>query len=78
MPYISVKSFPKDEATKKLAVEKINQVFLEVWGCPQEAITISVEEVLPENWNAEVVEPEIRPNLENMMILYGKKTEKML
>jgi hypothetical protein len=25
------------------SVEKINKMFLEVWGCPQEAITISIE-----------------------------------
>ena len=46
MPYIAIKSFPKDEETKKKVVDKINQVFLEVWGCPQEALTISLEEIV--------------------------------
>ena len=47
MPYIAIKAYPKDEKTKKEIVEKINQLFLETWGCPQEAINISMEEVDP-------------------------------
>ena len=35
MPYIAIKAFPKDEKTKQETVDKINQVFLETWGCPQ-------------------------------------------
>ena len=34
MPYIAIKAYPKDEKTKKEIVEKINQLFLETWGCP--------------------------------------------
>ena len=45
MPYISIKAYPKDEETKRRVVEKINQVFLETWGCSQKAISISIEEV---------------------------------
>lgn len=43
MPYIAIKTVFKDEETKKQAVEQINEVMLKTWGCPQEAITISVE-----------------------------------
>ncbi|MGI6105189.1 MAG: hypothetical protein ACOYD7_03235 [Raoultibacter sp.] len=73
MPYISIKSFPKDEATKEVVVEKINQLFLELWGCPQEALTISVEEVEPADWEEKVVKPEIEPRSEHMMILSGER-----
>lgn len=76
MPYIAIKSFPKDQATKELVVEKINEIFLEVWGCPQEAITISIEDVAPEDWDEKIVKPEIDPKMENMMILSGKKRYK--
>jgi len=34
MPYISIKSWPKDDAVRAEAVRRINEVFLEVWGCP--------------------------------------------
>ena len=76
MPYIAIKSFPKDQATKQSVVEKINEVFLEVWGCPQEAITISIEDITPEDWDEKIVKPEINPKKENMMILSGRKCYK--
>ena len=37
MPYIAIKAYPKDDATKREIVDRINQLFLEVWKCPQEA-----------------------------------------
>ena len=58
-------------------VNKINEAFLEIWGCPPEAITISLEEIAPENWKETVVKPEIEPNMDKMMIVSGQKTEKM-
>lgn len=73
MPYIKIKSFPKDEETKKLVADKINEIFLEVWGCPQEAISLSMEEVAPEEWKETVHKPEILANQDKMMILSGKK-----
>lgn len=73
MPYIAIKSYPKDEKTKEEVVKKINEVFLELWGCPQEAITISVEEITPEEWPEKVLKTEIEPKMDKMMILSGKK-----
>jgi 4-oxalocrotonate tautomerase len=73
MPYIAIKSFPKDQETKEAVVEKINEIFLEVWGCPQEAITISIEDVMPEDWEEKIVKPKIEPKREYMMILSGEK-----
>ncbi len=73
MPYIAIKAFPKDEETKKKVVDKINQVFLEEWGCPQEALTISLEEIVPDDWNEKVLKPEIEPKKDSMMILDGQK-----
>lgn len=73
MPYIAIKAYPKDEATQKATIERINQVILEIWGCPQEAVTISLESVDPADWNEKVYKQEIEPNLEKMRILSGKK-----
>lgn len=72
MPYIEIKCYPKDEETKKKVVDKINETFLEFWGCPKEAISISLEEIQPENWD-KVIEKDIMPNKDKMMILSGKK-----
>ena len=73
MPYIAIKAYPKDEKTKKLLVERINEVFLETWGCPAEAISISLEEIAPERWENDVVKAEVLPNADKMMILAGEK-----
>lgn len=73
MPYIAIKSYPKDEETKKKIVEKINEAFLEVWGCRPEAVTISLEEVTPEEWQEKVAKPEIETNMDKMMIVSGVK-----
>ncbi len=73
MPYIAIKAKPKDEATKKELIRRINQAVLEVWGCPQEVITISMEEIQPDDWKDTVVKQEIEPYPEKMMIRYGEK-----
>lgn len=73
MPYIAIKAYPKDAETKRRVVERINKVFLDEWGCPPQALTISLEEVAPEDWAESVRNKEIEPNKDNMMILDGKK-----
>lgn len=73
MPYIKVKAFPKDEETKKIIAEGINKVFVNHWGCPPAAISISIEEVAPEEWDETVRDKEIIPNKDKMMILDGEK-----
>ena len=73
MPYIAIKCYPKDDDTKKKVVEKINDIFLEYWGCPKEAISVSLEEVAPEEWEAKVVKPQIEANPDIMMIASGEK-----
>ncbi len=73
MPYIAIKAYPKDEEIKKKVVDEINEVFMKYWGCPQEAIFISMEEFAPENWEEKVVKTEIQTNIDKMMILSGEK-----
>ena len=73
MPYIAIKAYPKDEETKKKIAERIKQAFLEIWGCSQEAINISIEEVAPENWDEKVMQTEVIPQKDKMMIFEGQK-----
>lgn len=73
MPYIDIKAYPKDEATKKEVAEKINQIFLELWGCSQESISINIEEYTPEIWEKEVFQAEVEPNKDKMLIFSGRK-----
>lgn len=73
MPYLAIKTSPKDAETKKRVIEQINQIFLKEWGCPQEAISISLEEFSPAEWDEKVTKPEIEPKEDKMMILNGEK-----
>ena len=73
MPYIAIKGKPKTPEIRKKLVERINQALLEIWGCPQEAISISLEEIDPDRWEETVVKKEIEPNAEKMYILKGEK-----
>lgn len=73
MPYIAIKGYPKDEETKKKVVDEINEILLKYWGCPQEAISISVEEFAPEIWEEKVVKTEINNKIDKMVILHGEK-----
>ena len=87
MPYIRIKAYPKDQATKEKVVEAINKAaskrvqsdacidsaereqprtkskaFVDYWGCPPQAISISIEEVAPEDWVETVEKAEIEPH----------------
>lgn len=73
MPYIRIKAYPKDQATKEIVVEAINKSFVDNWGCAPEAISISIEEVAPEDWVKKVEKAEIEPNADKMLILNGQK-----
>jgi len=54
-------------------VEAINKAFVDNWGCAPEAISISIEEVAPDNWVDQVEKAEIEPNADKMFILNGQK-----
>ena len=73
MPYIAIKCYPKDEEAKKKLVEKINEAVLEVVGCPPKAVSISLEEFTPEEWEEKVGKPEMLPRQDKMMIFHGEK-----
>lgn len=73
MPYIAIKGYPKDDETKRKLADRFNEVLLELWGCPQEAINLSIEEIAPEKWEEQIVKGEIEPNADKMLILAGKK-----
>jgi Uncharacterized protein, 4-oxalocrotonate tautomerase homolog len=73
MPYVAIKMFPKDEEMKKKLADKINEAVIEVVGCRPQAVSISMEEIAPEDWDAKVKQPEIFGQPEKMMIVQGEK-----
>lgn len=75
MPYIVVKAYPKDAATKRQVAEEINRIFLEKWGCGPEAISIRFEEFPPAEWEQKVLKGEIEPNAADMTVLSERFTD---
>ncbi|MBE6994444.1 MAG: hypothetical protein E7423_07390 [Ruminococcaceae bacterium] len=73
MPYVAIKSWPKDEETKKRVVEKVNQAMIDALGCAPEALTISYEMIPKEEWEEKVKKVDIEPKMDKVMILSGVK-----
>ena len=73
MPYIRIKAYPIDQATKAKGVAAINKAFVDNWGCSPQAISISIEEIAPEDWVEKVEKAEIEPNADKMFVLNGEK-----
>ncbi len=73
MPYIQIKAYPKDEEIKNRVAQRINQVFLEEWGCPPGAISISFEEINPALWVETVEQKEMQEKEAFMKIYKGEK-----
>lgn len=73
MPYIAIKAYKKSEEIKKKVVDQINDIFLKEWGCSPEAISISIEEFSPDEFEEKVQKIEVTPKKEKMMIFNGEK-----
>ena len=73
MPYIRIKAYPKDQATKEKVVEAINKAFMDNWGCSPQAINISIEEVAPEDWEQQVEVREMQTLEDKMFVRNGEK-----
>lgn len=73
MPYIRIKAYPKDQATKEKVVEAINKAFMDNWGCSPQAINISIEEIAPEDWEQQVEVREMQTLEDKMFVRNGEK-----
>lgn len=60
MPHIIVKMHPgRDEETKKILTQKIEELLIEVLHTTEDAVSISIEEINSDDWRKKVVEPDI-------------------
>lgn len=73
MPYIAIKAYKKNEEIKKKVVDQINDIFIKEWGCPPQAISISIEEFQPDEFEEKIQKAEVNVNKEKMMIFNGEK-----
>ncbi|KAB0458875.1 tautomerase family protein [Vibrio kanaloae] len=61
MPHISIKHFPAEltlQERKDLS-DVISSSIQSALKCSEDVISVSMEEVVPEDWTAEVYQPEI-------------------
>ena len=61
MPHVNVRLYPgRTEEQKRALTERIVEAFRETMGIDAKWVSLVIEEVAPEDWDATVVEPEIR------------------
>ena len=60
MPHITVKLHPgRTEAQKAQLAEEMTRDVIDILKCRTEAVSISIEEVSPEDWAEQVYKPDI-------------------
>ena len=72
MPYVAIKTFPKDEEAKAEAADRISKVLQEVWNCEPDWISVSIENIDPDDWDEKVVKGAMQENMDHMKILNGE------
>jgi 4-oxalocrotonate tautomerase len=61
VPHVVVKLFPgRSEAQKARLAEAITRAVMVEATCDEDAVSVGIEDVAPEDWDATVFEPEIR------------------
>jgi len=76
MPLITVKMWTgRSEEMKKTAADAILQAAVEAMGAPATSFTIIMEDVPKEDWEEQVVKPEIEPKADLVYIREGVKTK---
>jgi 4-oxalocrotonate tautomerase len=60
MPHIIVKLYPgRTEEQKNRLAEAITKVVVEIAKCPEEAVSLAIEEISPEHWDKKVYQLDI-------------------
>lgn len=60
MPHITFQMFPgRPEEVKRALAEKLHATTVEALGCSPEVVSVSIEEIAPDDWNGRV--PDIIP-----------------
>ena len=73
MPYVAIKTFPQSEEAKRLAAERIHSLLMELWGCKADWISVSVENIPPEEWEERIVRGAMEEDRAHMLIRDGEK-----
>ena len=73
MPYVSIKTFPQEDDARRRAAEKIHRLLMEEWGCDADWISVSVENVDPDEWDRRIVHGAMEDDAPFMLIRDGEK-----
>ena len=76
MPYVAIKTFPKSEKENAEAAERISKVLQEVWGCEPDWISVSIENIDPDDWDEKITAGDMQANMDRMLILNGEKVNR--
>ena len=67
MPHVCVKLWPgRSEETKRRLADAIVQNVVNIIGCSEDSVSVSIEEVSSGDWKEKVYDPEIREKMENL------------
>ena len=67
MPHVSVKLWPGRSAqNKQRLADAIVEDLVNILGCDEESVSVSIEDVSSGDWKDEVYDPEIRGNMKNL------------
>ncbi len=67
MPHVIVKlAAGKSEQQKMRLVEAITKSVTDIFGVKEEAVSVAMEEVQPQDWLEKVYKPDIKPNLDRL------------
>jgi len=69
MPHVAIKMFPgRTIEQKKELAERITKDVMEVCGSERKVVSVSIEEIIPEQWKEKVFIPEIKEKEELIFV----------
>jgi 4-oxalocrotonate tautomerase len=67
MPHVSVKLWPgRSEQTKQRLADAIVNDVVNIIGCGEESVSVTIEDVDPKDWKEKVYDPLIRRKMETL------------
>lgn len=68
MPHITIKLYPdRTREQKQELSDKVTKAVMDVTGCRDEAVSVDIVDVKPEDWTEKVYNPEILPRMDQLI-----------
>lgn len=67
MPHVSIKLYPgRSEDQKRQLADQIAKDVVAIAKCDEKSVSVSIEEIKPENWTEQVYKPDILSKSEKL------------